>query len=97
MTRARNPIASAVRKIVVTVVGTVVLLAGIVMLVTPGQGILTILLGLAILATEFYWAKRLLEHAKRQAGETVNRFRKKPAPSDSETSPSDREQDSETR
>jgi len=48
------------RLIVVTVVGTVVLIAGIIMLVTPGQGVLTILAGLGILGSEFPWAQRLL-------------------------------------
>ena len=34
------------------------LLAGFAMLVLPGPGIIVIILGLAILATEFAWAER---------------------------------------
>jgi uncharacterized protein (TIGR02611 family) len=45
-------------------VGTVVILAGIVMLVVPGPGIASILLGLLILSTEFRWADRLLHPAR---------------------------------
>lgn len=52
------------RKAAVLVAGTVVLLAGVVMLVTPGPGIAAIVLGLVILATEFMWAKVLLRKAK---------------------------------
>jgi uncharacterized protein (TIGR02611 family) len=45
---------------VVLVVGLVLIAAGLVMLVTPGPGIAAILAGLALLSTEFDWAKRLL-------------------------------------
>ena len=52
----------------VKVVGGVALLVlGGVMLVTPGPGWLTIAAGLALLATEFVWAKRLLDELKRNA------------------------------
>jgi len=39
---------------------------GIVMIVTPGPGWLTILLALGILAAEFVWARRLLDRLKEQ-------------------------------
>jgi len=39
---------------------------GIVMIVTPGPGWLTILLALGVLAAEFVWARRLLDHLKEQ-------------------------------
>ncbi len=45
---------------VVLVVGLVLVGAGLIMLVTPGPGIAAILAGLALLSTEFNWAKRLL-------------------------------------
>jgi len=41
-----------------------VLLAGIAMIVLPGPAILVIPLGLAILATEFIWARKLLKRLK---------------------------------
>lgn len=49
---------------IILVAGFTVLLAGIVMIVTPGPAIVVIPLGLAILATEFVWAKHLLKYAK---------------------------------
>ena len=45
---------------VVAVVGVGLILAGIVMLVLPGPGWLTIFAGLAVLAAEFTWAATLL-------------------------------------
>jgi len=46
--------------------GFTLLLAGGIMLVTPGPGWLTIVLGLAVLAAEFVWARRLLDRLKAQ-------------------------------
>jgi len=48
------------RRIVIAVIGTSVLLLGIVMMVTPGPAVLVIPAGLAILAIEFVWARRWL-------------------------------------
>ena len=52
------------RKFVVAVVGGSVVLVGMAMLVLPGPAILVIPLGLAILATEFLWARRWLKRAR---------------------------------
>ena len=49
------------RKLVIFVIGGTALLLGIVMLVMPGPGIAGIVAGLAILGTEFVWAKLLLK------------------------------------
>jgi tellurite resistance protein TerC len=49
------------RRIVVAVVGTSVLLLGIVMIVTPGPAVVVIPVGLAILAVEFVWARQWLK------------------------------------
>jgi uncharacterized protein (TIGR02611 family) len=46
--------------------GFTLLALGIVMIVTPGPGWLTILLGLGILAAEFVWARTLLDRLKEQ-------------------------------
>lgn len=52
------------RKLVVLAAGGTVLLLGVIMLVAPGPGIVGTLAGLAILATEFVWARTLLKRAK---------------------------------
>ncbi|MFF5227426.1 TIGR02611 family protein [Dactylosporangium sp. NPDC000521] len=53
-------------KIVVAFTGTLVIAVGVVLLPLPGPGWLVILGGLAILAMEFHWARRLLQFTKRQ-------------------------------
>lgn len=55
------------KRIAVFVAGVAVLLAGVAMLVLPGPGLVVIILGLAILATEFAWAERALDKAKTKA------------------------------
>jgi len=52
------------RRAVVALIGFTVLLIGLAMVVLPGPAIIVIPLGLAILATEFVWARRLLEKAR---------------------------------
>ena len=69
------------KRIAVFVAGAVVLLAGVAMLVLPGPGIVVIIAGLAILATEFVWAERALDAAKTKASEAgsavTSRLRRK--------------------
>lgn len=54
------------KRAVKIMVGFTLLAAGVAMLVLPGPGWLTIALGLALLAAEFVWARRLLDHLKEQ-------------------------------
>lgn len=65
------------KRIAVTLVGFAVLAAGLVMMVTPGPGILLIVAGLAILGTEYAWARRALAEAKRRAGEVAGVARRR--------------------
>jgi uncharacterized protein (TIGR02611 family) len=46
------------------VTGVALILLGTLLLVLPGPGIVTIAAGLAVLATEFAWARRLLDWFK---------------------------------
>jgi uncharacterized protein (TIGR02611 family) len=52
------------RRILVAIVGGVIAVAGVVMSLGPGPGMLVLLLGLTILATEFPWARRTLIQVK---------------------------------
>jgi uncharacterized protein (TIGR02611 family) len=54
-------------RIVFGVAGAIVLLAGVIMLVTPGPAFVLIPIGLAMLSMEFAWAARALEKALAQA------------------------------
>ena len=64
------------RRVAILIVGSLVLLAGVVMLVIPGPGVVVILLGLGLLALEFAWAARLLKRAKRMAGDVAHRVKR---------------------
>lgn len=60
----RNPLTRLVWRLVVGLVGTAIVVIGIVLLPLPGPGWLIIFLGLGVLSTEFDWARRLLEFVK---------------------------------
>lgn len=60
------------KRLVVTVIGFTILAAGIAMIVLPGPAIVVIPIGLALLATEFIWARKLLVTVK----ERFERMRK---------------------
>jgi hypothetical protein len=53
--------------------GFLLLIAGALMLVLPGPGIVAIGLGLALLAGEFTWARDLLHKMKERATELKDR------------------------
>lgn len=57
-----------VRRVFRIVAGFTLLLAGGIMLVTPGPGWLVIFLGLGLLAAEFVWARRLMDRIKHEGG-----------------------------
>jgi uncharacterized protein (TIGR02611 family) len=63
-----------VRRVFLIFAGFTLLLAGGIMLVTPGPGMLVIFLGLGLLAAEFVWARRLMERLKHEGGRLVDRF-----------------------
>lgn len=52
------------KRILIGIIGTTILIVGIAMLVLPGPAFIIIPLGLSILATEFIWAKKLTDKFK---------------------------------
>jgi uncharacterized protein (TIGR02611 family) len=61
-----------VRRVIVSVVGATVLLIGIALLVLPGPAFIVIPVGLAILATEYAWARRWLKRVRQMATNVVS-------------------------
>lgn len=53
------------RRIVIAVVGSTVLLLGLIMIVTPGPAFVVIPVGLAILSIEFTWARLWLKKVRK--------------------------------
>ena len=70
------------KRIAITIIGGLIVLLGIAMLVLPGPGLLVIIAGLAILATEYVWAERLLLMAKEKAVQAKDKVLRKKANSD---------------
>jgi tellurite resistance protein TerC len=67
------------RRIIIFIVGFTVVLIGLAMLVLPGPATIVIPAGLAILAIEFAWARRLLDRAKGMLKTAANKVRGKEA------------------
>ena len=57
------------KRFAVTLVGAAVTVLGILLMPLPGPGILVVVVGLTILATEYAWARRLLVTAKDRAAQ----------------------------
>lgn len=62
---------SLAKRIVVGVIGGTVTLIGVALLVLPGPAFIVIPVGLSILATEFYWARRWLRKVKEMAAKAM--------------------------
>lgn len=68
------------KRMAVSVAGFTVVIVGLVLVPLPGPGWLIVFAGLAILATEYVWAQRLLQFAKDKVGQAKDVvLRKKPA------------------
>jgi uncharacterized protein (TIGR02611 family) len=71
------------KRVGVSILGMVLVAAGLIMLLLPGPGLLAIIAGLAVLATEYVWAERMLNLAKRKAEGAKDRLlRRKPTDPD---------------
>ena len=55
-----------IRKLAIFLIGMTVVLIGCILFFTPGPAVVVIPVGLAILATEFIWAKRLLKNLRKK-------------------------------
>jgi uncharacterized protein (TIGR02611 family) len=67
--RSQHSTTRLARKIVVTIAGVAVLGLGVAMLALPGPGVLVIALGFLILSSEYEWARRRFETARRKGAE----------------------------
>lgn len=60
------------KRLIVVVIGFTILAIGVAMIVLPGPAVVVIPIGLAILATEFIWARKILVTVK----ERIERMKK---------------------
>jgi tellurite resistance protein TerC/cation:H+ antiporter len=61
----------------VLVIGLITLIAGIIMIFTPGPAVVFIPAGLAILATEFEWARRILRRLRPLIDAAIEKAKRK--------------------
>ncbi|MCE9619659.1 MAG: PGPGW domain-containing protein [Planctomycetes bacterium] len=71
-----NSVWRVARKIAVLVVGGTITIVGILLVVLPGPAFVVIPAGLAILATEFDWAKAWLIKAKEVSRKAMKKVRR---------------------
>ncbi len=64
------------KRMAVFVAGVSLLTLGAALLVLPGPGLLVIIAGLAVLATEFAWAERALDTAKARTKTATDKLRR---------------------
>jgi uncharacterized protein (TIGR02611 family) len=74
----KTPAGRLAWRLVIGFIGGGVTVFGAVLLVAPGPGVLVLLAGLGILATEFAWAGRLMMETKRMANKAAERTGMKP-------------------
>ena len=65
-------------RLIVLVVGLTVLAMGTAMIVLPGPAVVVIPVGLAILASEFVWARRVLDNLKERGRNLVGKRSRDP-------------------
>ena len=67
------------KRIGISIAGGALVVAGLLMLLLPGPGLLVIIAGLAILATEYVWAQRALNYAKGKASRAKDKLTRRRA------------------
>jgi len=73
-----RPLADFCYRVLVAIVGLTVLLVGGAAIPYPGPGWAIVFLGLAILATEFYWARRTLTFTRARYDTAMTWLRRQP-------------------
>lgn len=68
------------KRTAIGIIGGIVLIVGIIAIPYPGPGWLIVFTGLAILATEFTWAQRLLDFAKSKYDAWAEWLKRQPLP-----------------
>lgn len=75
-----------IRKFVYSVIGITVLAIGVAMMILPGPAFIVIPIGLAILASEYAWARRIMRRGAVFVAKVRGRGKKKTAQSAAEVS-----------
>lgn len=73
-----NKAARQAKRVAIAIAGTIVVLVGIIAIPYPGPGWLIVFAGLAILASEFEWAQRILDKVKGYYDDLVDQMKQQP-------------------
>ena len=65
--RAWKRTPASIRKPLVSVLGALIIVTGIILMPLPGPGMVIVVIGVSVLASEFSWAKNAYEHIMRIA------------------------------
>lgn len=63
---ARRPWLNTVYRVLITLIGVLVVIIGLILVPLPGPGWLIVFIGLTVLGSEFHWARKLLGWARAQ-------------------------------
>ena len=74
----KTQIGRVVWRVIIGAIGGLITVFGAIALVGPGPGILIVLAGLGILATEFAWAGRIMMRTKEMASKAAEKTGMKP-------------------
>ncbi|QBE50309.1 TIGR02611 family protein [Leucobacter triazinivorans] len=61
----RRPWLNTTYKVIITALGVVIVIVGLILVPLPGPGWLIVFIGLTVLGTEYHWARRLLGWLRR--------------------------------
>lgn len=74
----KNKSLRTIKKVLIAVVGGIVTIAGIIAIPYPGPGWVIVFAGLTILATEFEWARSILDKLRAKYDEWQDLLRQQP-------------------
>jgi tellurite resistance protein TerC len=63
------------RRVVVAVVGSTIVLFGVILIFIPGPAFVVIPIGIGVLGIEFAWARRLLYRARDESVKAMHHFK----------------------
>lgn len=63
---AARPALNVVYRVLITIIGSLVIVIGLILVPLPGPGWLIVFIGLTILGSEFHWARRLTSWVRMQ-------------------------------
>lgn len=71
----QRPWLNTAYRVLITVLGVLIVIVGLILVPLPGPGWLIVFIGLTVLGSEFHWARRLTSWARMQLARFWERWR----------------------